>query len=438
MPPVTDTAPTTHRCTRCGTDFPVDSLGCPACGRVAGSQSARITLAITLLLLMAGLAFTQYFVRLHRATQFSLANRWFVRGGQAMQAHLPNVAADDYRTALSYDPENEEYRLRLAQALLAANRLPEARAHLLSLWEDEPSNGQVNLTLARLFAKLKDPKNAVRYYNDAINGVWNNDPRKERIAVRFELANYLLELQGTSPTTGQLITEAQSELMALVAEGPREVADQLRLGQLLLQVNEPEHTITVDDEILSKDQNNPEASYQKAQALLALNRYLEAERALARAVEKDPALAEARQQLQVVREALRMDPSLRGLSRTDRAKRAVDAFQAAWKRLNACATEQGFSLNQTSTAVPAMDAKPGAPQVTVAPAAPPSPLQLLYNSGLHRQSTATEGNLRADPDELDSTIQYAFDVERTTATICTRMNLSDRALLLLANREGAR
>ncbi len=425
MPSATDTAPATHRCTRCGTDFPVDSLGCPACGRVAGTQSARITLAITLLLIIAGLAFTQYFVRLHRTTQFSLANRWFLRGGQAMQASLPNVAADDYRTALSYDPENEDYRLRLAQALLAANRLPEARAHLLSLWEEEPSSGEVNLTLARLFAKLKDSKNAVRYYNDAINGVWTDDPRKERVAVRFELANYLLQLQGSSPSQAQLTTEAQSELMALLADGPQEIADQLRLGQLLLQVDEPEHTISVDDAILAKDQKNSEAWYQKGQALLALNRYVEAEHALTRAVEQNPKLDQAEQQLRVLREALRLDTSLRGLSRTDRAKRAVDAFQTAWKRLNTCATQQGVSVGEVATAASA-------------PAAPPSPLQLLYNSGLQKQSTVTENNLREDPDQLDSAVQYIFEVERTTATICTNMDLSDQALLMLAHHGGAR
>ena len=138
-----------------------------------------------------------------------------------MQANLPNVAADDYRTALSYDPENEDYRLRLGQALVAANRLNEARAHLLSLWEDEPASGDVNLTLARLFAKRQDPKSAIRYYNDAINGVWDDDPRKHRIDVRFELSNYLLQQRRT--------TEAQSELMALLAEDPRDLADQLRL-----------------------------------------------------------------------------------------------------------------------------------------------------------------------------------------------------------------
>lgn len=420
MPSVSDSAPTTHRCTRCGTDFPVDVLGCPACGRVAGTHSARITLIVTLILIFAGTAFTQYFVNLHRNTQFSLANRWFLRGGEAMQAHLPDVAANDYRTALSYDPDNEEYRLRLAQALLAGNRLNEARAHLLSLWEEEPANGEVNLTLARLYAKRGDLNNAVRYYNNATGGVWPDDPRRQRVVVRFELSNYLMEHNQT--------TEAQSELMALLADGPRQPADQLHLGQLLLQVNEPEHTLELDNTILSKDHNNAQAWLQKAHALLALNRYVEAEHALANAVERNAKDDAARQQLDVLREALRLDTSLRGLSRTDRAQRAIESFHQAWTRLADCAKQQGVSLT------PAVNTGT-APSPSAA--APPNALQLLYNSGLQKQATVTLPNLREDPDALDATMQYAFEVERST-TGCANANRSDEALLLLARREGTK
>lgn len=423
MPSVTDSTATTHRCTRCGTDFPIDSLGCPSCGRVAGTQSARITLAITLLLIFVGIAFTQYFVSLHRSTEYSLANRWFVRGGEAMQAHLPDVAANDYRTALSYDPENQDYRLRLSEALLAANRLTEARAHLLSLWEEEPSNGEVNLALARLYAKRGSFNEATRYYYNAINGVWENDPRKQRVAARFELSNYLLQ--------EQKITQAQSELMALLADGPRETADQLRLGQLLFQVHEPEHTIEVDNAILAKDRTNAEASLQKAEALLTLNRYAEAEHALANAVEQNPKLDDARRQLDILREALRLDTSRRGLSRTERAQRAVESFHAAWSRLADCAKQQGVIL-------PSQDGSASgnrAAQITTIPTAAPNSLQLLYSSGLQKQKAANENNLKEDPDALDATMQFVFEVERTTAPLCPNMDLSDKALLMLAQNE---
>ena len=191
-------------------------------------------------------------------------------------------------------------------------------------------------------------------------------------------------------------------------------------------MDEPEHTIAVDDAILHGDQNDPEAWLQKSQALLALNRLVEAEHALTRAVELNPNQEQASKQLNVLEEALRLDSSLHDLSRSERAKRAVESLQTAWKRLNTCAAQQGVTL------------APASPDASIATVATPSPLQLLYDSGLQRQTTATEKNLREDPDAMDSTIQYVFEVERSTAPICPEMDLSDRALLMLAKHEAAK
>jgi tetratricopeptide (TPR) repeat protein len=430
MPLLTKPTPPTVRCTRCGTEFSADADRCPACGRTVGPQSARITLTITVILIFLGLGLTQYFVKLHRATELSLANRWFLRGNQAMQANLPVVAAQDYRTALSYDPENREYRLRVAQALLAANRLNEARAHLTSLWDLEPANGEVNLTLARLYAKRGDPANASRYYSNAINGVWEDETRKERVAARFELANYLMQQRK--------LTQAQSELMALLADEPPDPADQLRLGELLLQVNEPEHTIEIDNAMLAKDPGNAQAYLQKSQALISLNKLVEAEHALADAVEHDPTSADSRRQLDLMREVLRLDTSLRGLSRTERADRAVEAFHSAWQRLSSCATQHGVHLSNPGNIEPA--GSPTASDNVVSPGAsrptPPDTLQLLYSRGLQKQAGVMQKALREDSDALESTVQYVFDVERATAPLCSQMGPTDQALLILAQHEN--
>ncbi len=425
----TKQTPPAVRCTRCGVEFSPDAENCPACGRTVGTQSSRITLTITVILMCLGLGFTQYLVKLHRASEASLANRWYVRGNQAMQAKLPAVAAEDYRTALSYDPENREYRLRVAQALLAANRLNEARAHLTSLWELEPANGEVNLTLARLYAKRGDSANAARYYSNAINGVWQDDTRQERIATRFELAGYLMQQHK--------LTQAQSELMALLADVPPDPASQLRLGDLLLQVNEPEHTIEIDNTVLAKNPGNAQAYLQKAHALIALNRFVEAEHALAKAVEHDPTSADARQQLDLMREVIRLDTSLRGLSRTERADRAVEAFHSAWQRLASCAAQQGVKLVQGNLApTDSPTTSDSSVPTGASPATPPNPLQMLYGSGLQKQAAVTQKTLREDSDALDSTMQYVFDVERATAPLCSQMNVTDQALLMLAQHES--
>jgi len=422
MPPVLDRSPATIRCNNCGAEFSQDVDRCPGCGHEVSTPSSRLVLALTLLLIVAGFALTQYFVNLHRDTESSLAGRWFTRGEEAMQAHLPAAAADCYRTALSYDPENWDYRLHLAQALMADHRFAEARAHLTSLWEEEPADGEVNLTLARLFVQRGDYSRAVRYYSNAINGVWNEAPRAHRIATRFELANYLLRQHK--------LAQAQAELVAIQADGPANPADQLLLGNLLLQVNEPQRAIQAFDAVLQRQPDSTQAWLGKAQASLVLADYKEAEHSISLAVERDPKLNGARQQLEVVRELLRLDPGLRGLSLADRSKRTAEAFQIALRRVSTCAVQQGVALASQNS-------PPGSGATAAAMSSPTADeLQHLFTIGMQKQSSATEKALRKNPDALEPTMQFVLDAERATAAICVATDKSDRALLLLAQHEG--
>ncbi|MGB8888260.1 MAG: tetratricopeptide repeat protein [Candidatus Korobacteraceae bacterium] len=429
MSSVTTSSPAITRCQTCGKEIPSGADSCPACGRNQGAGSPRMTLAITLFLIFAGFALTQYIVQRHRATEASLAKRWFHRGNEAMQVNLPSLAAEDYRTALTYDRENDEYRLRLAQALLAANRLNEARSHLESLWEEEPASGEVNLALARLHVRRGDSARAIRFYNNAINGVWEEQPRQQRIAARFELVRYLMQQHD--------LAQAQAELMALQADGPPDPSDQLLLGQKFLQVNDPKHAIEAYDTVLNNDSHNADAWLGKGLAALQLGDYPQAEQALATALERDPHLEQARQQLELVREILRIDPNLRGLSLADRTKRVAEAFRAALKRLTGCAAKQGYSLAGLESAKPGAKGSAAAPATSMEATTPAADdLQQIYTSGLQKQASATEAALRRNPDALEPTMQYVYDVEHTTASICPATELTDRALLTLAQHES--
>jgi len=437
MPSATQSAPAIAHCPHCAAEVPVDADRCSSCGRLVRERSARITLAITLLLIFAAIALTQSFVNLHRQTEMGLARRWFARGEQAMQAHLYKFASDAYRTALNYDRENEQYRLRLAQALMGEGSraaVAEARAHLLSLWEEEPANGEVNLTLARLEAQRQHSSDAIRYYNDAINGVWQDDPRKHRTEARFELAHYLMQQHNPA--------RAQAELLALLADAPSDPADQLLLGQMLLRVNDSQHALQAYSALLASHPDNAQAWLGSGQAYLALGNYAEAEHASARAVEHDSQLEAARSQLDLARELLRIDPAQRGLPLAERADRTASNFEAAFKRLNECAIEQKVNLAVPGAAAPSSSGNAttaGTSPTTAATAnstAAPGPLQLLYTSGSQKQADATAKALRKNPDGIEPMMQYVFEVEQATAPLCPNMSLTDRALLTLAQHES--
>ena len=391
---------------------------------------------VVIIVILAGFAFTQYFVRLHRGTEKMLARRWFDRGDAAMLAGDAPVAADDYRTALSYDREDDLYRLRLAQALLASNRLNEARSHLVSLWDEEPASGEVNLALGRLYARRNSAPQAARYYRNAINGVWDSAPQQHRIATRFELIDYLMERHDTG--------QASAELLALQADQPPAVSDQLRLAGLLLQVGEATRSIDTYKRILRDDPNEAQAWLGLGNASIALGDYQGAEHALAIALEHNSDSTEAHQQLELVREVLRVAPSLRGLSLAERTHRVAEAFNAALSRLTSCAVQRGYVLSpqgsQTSSTSAANDNLPpskgraASANRTATPA--PDDLQLLYSRGLQIKSAATERALRGNPDSLEPVMQFVFEAERTAATSCPEMIETDRALLLLAQHES--
>lgn len=436
MSPVVADASTT-RCSACGHELPAGVERCPACGNSIASRSARVTLIVTLIFVFAGFALTQYLVNRHRASEASLAQLWFARGEQALQANHAMAAAEAYRTALSYDRDNGQYRLRLAEALLGANRISEARAHLLSLWETEPADGEVNLTLARLYARTGDAPEAERYYRNAINGVWPDGAREKRIATRFELVQYLMQRKDFGQASG--------ELVALQADAPRDVPHQLRLAELLMQIGEPMRALEVYDVVVKAGPDNAQAWLGKGNASLELGDYEAAEDALAKAVELDRNSVEARQQLDLVREVLQIAPGLRGLSLAQRAGRVAKAFNAALERLTSCANQHGSSLTAAGgaarTETGAVDAGPlsvrGRVPSLVAAATPAlDKLQMLYATGLQKKAGATEPALRNNPDGLEPTMQYVFEVERSTEVICPIMSEVDRALLILAQHEG--
>ncbi len=378
-------------------------------------------------------ALAQWMVRRHRQREMSLAQMWFSRGDRAMPGY-PEIAAEDYRTALTYDRENDEYRLRLAQALLAANKFPEARAHLLSLWEEEPADGEVNLSLARLFAKQGNASEAVRYYRNAINGVWPDMSRDRRVAVRFELVQYLLQRHD--------LRQAEAELIALQADAPHDEDQQLRLAQLLLQIGDAARAQGVYEDILKSDRDNAQAWLGDGKSSFAMGDYGAAERELAAAVERDKRLPEAQQLLDLSREVLRIAPGLRGLSVAERAQRVAEAFEVALKRLTSCAAERGLNLEVPVSAAPPPSgqtaaAGPASQAATKASTNAPDDLQMLYTIAMQKKNGATEKALRKNPDALESTMDLVFNVERATQPLCADMTKTDRALLILGNRQGA-
>ena len=125
------------------------------------SERNRVLLALFLLLIPA-FALTALTTRAYRREQQRLAAQASTDGEIALRHGRAGDAVVALRTAMSLAATRSR-RLRLAQALAAAGRDAEARAHLLTLREGTPGDGLINLELARLAARDADVPHAARY-----------------------------------------------------------------------------------------------------------------------------------------------------------------------------------------------------------------------------------------------------------------------------------
>ena len=228
MPPEGD-----RLCPRCGQLFPAGQSDCPVCARPQGflwSLERETLVLLSIVVLVVFFVITGFAVKRYHASQQALGGRWYQRGEAALRANRPEEAVDDFHTALVYSRDNTVYQKRLAEALVKANHLAEAEVYLRTLWVRQPGDGTVNLELARLSANSNNVPEAIRYYQNAIFGVWESSPEANRRQVRIELCKFLL-------AEGER-NAAESELIALQAELPPDADLHTQIGLMFVQVED--------------------------------------------------------------------------------------------------------------------------------------------------------------------------------------------------------
>jgi len=356
----------------------------------------------TLAFLFAG---TTLATRLHTRGQADLASEWYERGRSALEAGLPGEAIEDLRTALVYSRDNRLYRFRLAEALEAAGRPREAQAYLLQLWETEPGSGPINLHLGRLAAQSGDAQAAVRYYQSAINGVWEQDPEEERLRVRFELVDFLL--------SRRFRDAAQAELLALAGDLPDDAGLHVRVGDQFLSSGASEPAAEMFQRALSLDPPNANAFAGLGRIAFSKGDYLAAARYLSDARATVPGREDLAELLEISNLAVGIDPFDRRLNARARRERVIRAFELARERLMGCLPvgplEQGVTAREDD-------------------------MSYLLEETRKIETSVTDRGLRQDPDLIDTAMDLVFAIEEAAARTCGTPAGLDRALLLIGRR----
>lgn len=421
-----------------------------------------LLLALVVIAAVAFCTMTVFANRFYQSTQLRLGQMWFERGEAALEAGQPKAAIQDLRNALYYSHDDPRYRLRLAQALLAANHIPEAQSYLLTLWQDEPSNSTINLQLARLSVKQAQTQAALRYYHGAIYGLWPEGAAPvRRRQTRLELIHYLLGLHDT--------TQADGELIALIPELPRSAPAHTEVGELFLQADDPYRALQEFEEALRLNPKDPAASQGAGEAAFQLSRYGDAARYLERAVRDGQHNPRVEELLATSRLVLEWNPYAPGISSKQRAARIVQAFHQASRRLEQCAAAKGITSapasdsagtpagttasNPAATPAP-RNSRSGLvakifgkiePGKNAAPAAHPEPIQLdagrmqqLQQQVMQMKRRVRTYKLERDPQLGDLAMGLVSQIESLTAQQCGTPKGADLALLLLAHQPEER
>jgi predicted negative regulator of RcsB-dependent stress response len=422
---------------------------CPHCDeeihRIWTVEDWRPLLMLGLAIVL-GFSFTSLVVNGFNDKQNALAAEYYHTGLQALDAKHGSAAVGDFEAALVYSHDNFAYGLKLTDALVTSGATGEALAQLRAFREQRPGDAQVNLKLARLEAQREHVDDAVRYYQNAIEGTWpeGDDPVVQRLAARFESADYLVR-QGNREQAGQM-------LLALATVLPATSPEQGRLGDLFLRNGDPAEALKVYETALKPCRTErrsrivieggaaEEAAVRPlvsggegrgarcqsallgaAKASFAAEGYERAGRYLE---EVQPETAESHELRLEFERMEALDPFARSATGKIRAERSVAAFHTAVQRLAGCGVPFAQALSRGEKSAKAEE---------------PEEWSGLAKWASQLSPMMSERKAQGREDVIESTMRFAFQAEMAAQKSCGKGSLNDEALLLLAReRLGAK
>jgi tetratricopeptide (TPR) repeat protein len=337
----------------------------------------RTILALAIVGTIPAFGVTQSLVHRSRDRREQLAVDWARQGQSDLASGRAAEAAEDFRTAQEYARDRGEYRLQLAQSLIAANRFVEAQSQLLTLWTQAPGDGVVNRELGRIAARDDDVANALRYYHGAIDGAWPGSAAAERRQTRTELAQFLLQRGDT--------TQANAELIALVGELPPDPAAMTDAAALLLKADNRAQAMALLQKTLDLDRRNVPALRLAGDAAFSAGDYRAARSDLEAASGASPLDAKGQQMLDLSTRVLALDPFARHITSRERLRRVVRAYAVARGELAQCPAGSQEGLQSQMDAL---------------------------------QPKVAERTLARDPDLVDQAMALVTTVESATAAAC--------------------
>src|SRR4051812_19453862 len=221
-----------------------------------------------LLLAAAGVAvfvLTRALAASNAALRRDDARAWHGLGLRALERGDTSRALTALRRASHIDRGNRDISVSLAVALRAAGEDEQALAVLEDLRAARPDDAEVALELARLESQRNELPAAIRYYQDALDGLWAPVDAERSRTVRREFITLLLQ-HGEQ-------ARALSQALVYAAELPPGPEWQLRAAHLLLDVGDPRRALDRYVSVLNTEPGNVDALSGAGEAAFAVGDY---------------------------------------------------------------------------------------------------------------------------------------------------------------------
>lgn len=289
--------------------------------------------------LVGAFAATGFVNQAYKRERSKLGDRHYLAGERLTEVHDLSGAAEEFRKALLFAPDNQEYRLSLATALVNAGKLEEAESHLEQLSQEDPTNGRINLLLAKVALEEHHLNAALESYQRAVYEYWPPSEFNQRRDARWELINLLEE-------TGRNRDQLVGELLQLYGNLPPGSDQRLRVGVLLLRNGADAEAGHVFRDIVrsagskTAPATTPElvgAHLGLAQIAFRSGDFVEARHEYQRALHEDSKDGEASAGLQLTNDVIEDSPQLPNISSAERLRRSQNLLDRVERDLEQCA-----------------------------------------------------------------------------------------------------
>ena len=281
---------------------------------------AGVTVAAVLI--VSGLLFWQ------RTRRSDLGNEAYRNGQKLLAQGQVEEAVSAFRSALAYAPQDVKSRAALGLALVQSGHFNDASAYLSAVVKADPQNGPAWLGLAKISLAGGDKKQAMELYRQALSKEWPASEESRRRIAQLEYAGLLRDAGRRS--------EAISFLLSMIEQRGDDPALAKKAADMVKTIGTPEQAEEAYAALANHFPADASVWLRLGDARFAAGKDALALDAYRRAAKIDPENTYAHQAAARVEDVLRVDPTRRGLSVRERARRWDEIFRRVLAAVAAC------------------------------------------------------------------------------------------------------